>query len=72
MRPRKPRAKAESLIYRFAVATTDMAFIGTIPMFSDDPDEQRAINAERRRIERNLTRTRNALLNALTKGECVE
>lgn len=71
MKPRAPR-RAERLVKAFEEATYEIAFIGTIPLFSDDPDEQRAIDRERRRLRTNFTRTRNALLNALTKGECVE
>lgn len=65
-------AKARALVHRFCNATHDMAFLGTIPLFSDDPDEQLAINAERRRIHTNFTRAENALIKALTEGENAE
>ena len=72
MTRRSAEGRAKTLIYRLEVAATEMAFIGTIPVFSDDPDEQRAINAERRRLNTNLTRARNALLRALTEGDDTE
>lgn len=63
------RSEAETLILRFQGAAEDFAFIGSIPRFSDDPDEQALINAERRRLHTNLSRTRNALIAALTSKE---
>ena len=58
-------ANPEKLVNRFSDAVHDMAFLGAIPLFSDDREEQAAIDAERGRIQRNYSRTRNALLKAL-------
>ena len=57
--------KAERLVAQFEAAVVDHAFIGTIPEFSDDPEEQMLIDRERRRLTTNLTKTRNRLIKAL-------
>lgn len=56
-----------ALIQQFERAVEEYAFIGTIPLYSDDDDEQRRINAERRRLTSNLTKTRNNLLRELAR-----
>ncbi len=57
--------KAERLVAAFEDAVNDHVFLGTIPDFSPDPEEQQAIDRERRRIQTNYTRTRNRLIKAL-------
>jgi len=54
-----------ALIQQFQRAVEEHAFIDTIPLYSEDDDEQRRINAERRRLTTNLTKTRNNLLREL-------
>jgi len=54
-----------ALVAQFERAVEEHAFIGTIPLYSEDDDEQRRINAERRRLTTNLTKTRNNLLREL-------
>jgi hypothetical protein len=56
---------AEKMVAAFEAAVKEHAFIGTIPLYHHDPDEQRAIDAERRRITTNYTKTRNRLLKVL-------
>ena len=54
-----------ALIQQFERAVEEHAFIGTIPLYFEDAEEQRRADAERRRIKANLTRTRNNLLKEL-------
>lgn len=56
------RAVAERLLDRFESAVIDHEDLGSIPVFADDPDEQRAIDRERRIRKSNYTRTRNRIL----------
>lgn len=50
----------------FERAVADKAFEGAIPLFSDDREEQQALDAEHRRIRTNYTRARNRLLALLS------
>lgn len=48
----------------FKAAVEELAFLGTIPEYSDDKEEMAAITQARARIKRNYTRSHNALLRA--------
>ena len=61
------RKKAEGLVAAFERAVTDFGDLGTIPEFSDDREEQRAITVLRSSIRANYTRARNRLLKELTE-----
>lgn len=50
----------------FERAVEDKAFEGTIPVFSDDREEQQALDAAHKRIQTNYTRARNRLLALLS------
>ena len=56
-----------ALIQQFERAVTEHEWIGTIPVFCEDADEQRRADAERRRLTSNLTKTRNNLLRELAR-----
>jgi hypothetical protein len=56
-----------AIVAQFERAVAEHEFIGTIPLYSEDADEQRRINAERRRLVSNLTKTRNNLLRELAR-----
>ena len=58
-------SEIERLVDAFENAVIGMEGLGAIPVFSDDPDEMRAVTAERRRIKANYTRAKNRLLEAL-------
>jgi hypothetical protein len=64
--------KAEKLIAQFEVAASDHDNLGAIPTYSGDPEEQRLIDRERKRIKGNYTRARNRLLRALEADEPLE
>jgi hypothetical protein len=57
--------KIEQAIDAFERAVNDAFEEGAIPLYSDDREEQRMINAARRRIRSNYTRARNRLLKML-------
>jgi hypothetical protein len=65
----------EHMLDAFESAVYDKAFEGTIPAWSPDREEQKLIDAARRRIKTNYTKARNRLLKALEAsqpvfGEC--
>jgi len=64
-----PSARQIALVLQFEQAVEEHAFIGCIPVVSEDHDEQLAINKERRRLTANLTKTRNNLLLELARVE---
>jgi len=53
--------KLAKAIAAFEKAVDEMAFIGTIPVYSDDPEEQVLITQARKRLKTNYTRTKNRL-----------
>ena len=55
------KAKLQAAIDRFAGAVEDYAFLGTIPVYSDDDEEQRAIDRERSRIVNEREQAETAL-----------
>lgn len=59
------RAEAERLLDRFEVVASNHDALGSIPVFSDDAEEQRLINFTRRSYKSAYTRTRNRLLKLL-------
>ena len=61
--------KPEALVDAFEKAVEEFAFIGTIPGYSEDMEEQRAMDAERATLRRNRTRARNQLLKALESAQ---
>lgn len=61
--------KAERLVAQFEAAVAEHEELGAIPMFSDNADEQKRIDAERRRIKTAYTSTRNRLLKALENDQ---
>lgn len=57
-----PDRKGARRLTAFERAVVDHAFLGAIPLFSDDPEEQAAIDHERSRIINNYCRKRAAML----------
>lgn len=57
--------RQEKLIDQFERAVEEQAFLGTIPVYSHDREEQQAIDATRKHIKANYTRARNRLLKEL-------
>jgi hypothetical protein len=65
MTVRLPPGKADRMIRQFEHAVIEHADLGTIPLWSDEADEQKRINRERERIMGNYMRARIRLLKAL-------
>lgn len=53
--------KIEKAIDRFETAAINLGALGAIPLFSDDPEEQRDIDHTRRYIKREYGQARAAL-----------
>ena len=63
--PAEASKRHHAIVAQFERAVTEHEWIGTIPVFCEDADEQRRADAERRRLTSNLTKTRNNLLREL-------
>lgn len=56
-----PSNKVVRAICAFEIAVTDRAFLGTIPLHCDDPEEQELADATRLIIEHNYVKARAKL-----------